>query len=115
MQLPSSQETGTCTFTKSSRLLGTRLLRSSLFTLWLNYGQNCLELLGMLPSYVTLINPSFAWLRKQMNVGVGMQTSARIYFEYSMSIWSMLSMGESFLLIFGTFIHIEGLTVTYVV
>ena len=49
-----------------------------------------------------------------MNVGVGMQTSARIYFEYSLSIWSMLSMGESFLLIFGTFIHIEGLTVTYV-
>jgi hypothetical protein len=50
----------------------------------------------------------------QMNVGVGMQTSARIYFEYSISIWSMLNMGESFLLIFGTFIHIEGLTVTYV-
>jgi hypothetical protein len=44
-----------------------------------------------------------------------MQTSARIYFEYSLSIWSMLSMGESFLLIFGTFIHIEGLTVTYVI
>jgi hypothetical protein len=50
-----------------------------------------------------------------MNVGVGMQTSARIYFEYSISIWSMLNMGESFLLIFGTFIHIEGLTVTYVI
>jgi len=49
-----------------------------------------------------------------MNVGVGMQTSARIYFEYSISIWALLNMGESLLLIFGTFIHIEGLTVTYV-
>lgn len=49
-----------------------------------------------------------------MNVGVGMQTSARIYFEFSISIWALLNMGESLLLIFGTFIHIEGLTVTYV-
>jgi len=43
-----------------------------------------------------------------------MQTSARIYFEYSISIWALLNMGESLLLIFGTFIHIEGLTVTYI-
>lgn len=43
-----------------------------------------------------------------------MQTSARIYFEYSISIWALLNMGESLLLIFGTFIQIEGLTVTYV-
>ena len=63
MQLPSSQEIGTCTFTKSNRLLGTRLLLSSLSTLWLSYGQNCLVHLDMPQSYVILIIPSFAWLK----------------------------------------------------
>ncbi|ORY27652.1 P-loop containing nucleoside triphosphate hydrolase protein [Naematelia encephala] len=49
-----------------------------------------------------------------MNIAVGMQTSARIYFEYSATIWAMLNMGESFAIIFGTWIHTEGLTVTIV-
>ncbi|KAL7419907.1 hypothetical protein Q5752_005823 [Cryptotrichosporon argae] len=49
-----------------------------------------------------------------MNVGVGMQTSARIYFEYAASIWALLNMGESFAIIFGAWISVEGLTVTVV-
>lgn len=47
-----------------------------------------------------------------MNVAIGMQTSARIYFEYSISIWAMVNMGESFAMIFGSWIQTEGLTVT---
>ncbi|KIR40028.1 ABC transporter [Cryptococcus deuterogattii 99/473] len=49
-----------------------------------------------------------------MNVAIGMQTSARIYFEYSISIWAMVNMGESFAMIFGSWIQTEGLTVTIV-
>jgi hypothetical protein len=49
-----------------------------------------------------------------MNVAVGMQTSARIYFEYSMTIWAMVNMGESFALVLASWLHVEGLTVTYV-
>lgn len=49
-----------------------------------------------------------------MNVAIGMQTSARIYFEYSISIWAMVNMGESFAMIFGSWIQTEGLTVTVV-
>lgn len=47
-----------------------------------------------------------------MNVAVGMQTSARIYFQFSVSIWAMINMGESMTMIVGSFISIEGLTVT---
>jgi hypothetical protein len=50
-----------------------------------------------------------------MNVAVGLQTSARIYFEFAISIWALVNMGESMAMIFGSWIGIEGLTVTYVV
>jgi hypothetical protein len=49
-----------------------------------------------------------------MNVAVGLQTSAKIYFEFGMTIWAMVNMGESFAMIFGSWIQIEGLTVTWV-
>ncbi|WVQ83463.1 hypothetical protein IAT38_005604 [Cryptococcus sp. DSM 104549] len=49
-----------------------------------------------------------------MNVGAGMQTSARIYFEFAIAIWAMVNMGESFAMIFGSWIQTEGLTVTVV-
>ncbi|KAK8861246.1 hypothetical protein IAR55_002065 [Kwoniella newhampshirensis] len=49
-----------------------------------------------------------------MNIGVGMQTSARIYFEFAITIWAMVNMGESFAMIFGSWIQTEGLTVTVV-
>lgn len=47
-----------------------------------------------------------------MNVGVGMQTSVRIYYEFAMTIWAMVNTGESFALIFGAWVPTEGLTVT---
>lgn len=50
-----------------------------------------------------------------MNVAVGMQTSARIYFQFSICIWALINMGESLTMIAGSFIAIEGLTVTYVI
>ena len=49
-----------------------------------------------------------------MNVAVGMQTSARIYFQFGTTIWAMLNMGESLAMIAGSWIPIEGLTVTCV-
>ncbi|WWC68886.1 uncharacterized protein I206_102822 [Kwoniella pini CBS 10737] len=49
-----------------------------------------------------------------MNIGVGMQTSVRIYFEFAVTIWAMVNMGESFAMIFGSWIQTEGLTVTVV-
>ncbi|WVW79872.1 hypothetical protein I302_101842 [Kwoniella bestiolae CBS 10118] len=49
-----------------------------------------------------------------MNIGVGMQTSVRIYFEFAITIWAMVNMGESFAMIFGIWIQTEGLTVTVV-
>ncbi|WVQ94560.1 hypothetical protein IAU59_001640 [Kwoniella sp. CBS 9459] len=49
-----------------------------------------------------------------MNVAVGMQTSVRIYFEFAISIWAMVNMGESFAILFGSWIQTEGLTVTSV-
>lgn len=47
-----------------------------------------------------------------MNVAVGMQTSVRIYFEFAVSIWAMINMGESFAVILASWIPVEGLTVT---
>lgn len=47
-----------------------------------------------------------------MNVAVGLQTSARIYFEFAVTIWAMVNMGESFAIILATWIPVEGLTVT---
>jgi hypothetical protein len=41
-----------------------------------------------------------------------MQTSARIFFEFGFSIWALVNMGESMAMIFGSWISIEGLTVT---
>jgi len=49
-----------------------------------------------------------------MNVAVGLQTSTNIYFEFGMTIWAMVNLGESFAMIFGSWIQIEGLTVTWV-
>ncbi|KAJ6501512.1 P-loop containing nucleoside triphosphate hydrolase protein [Mycena vitilis] len=49
-----------------------------------------------------------------MNVAVGMQTSARIYFEYSISIWALQSLGESIAIIFGSFFNAMGLAVSLV-
>lgn len=48
----------------------------------------------------------------QMNVGVGMQTSARIFFEYWATIWALTNFGESLAIIVGSWIRSEGLTVT---
>jgi len=47
-----------------------------------------------------------------MNVGVGMQTSARIFFEYFTTIWSLTNLGESFAIIVSSWVPSEGLTVT---
>lgn len=49
-----------------------------------------------------------------MNVAVGLQTSARIYFEFAFTIWAMINMGESFAIVVGSWIAVEGLTVTCV-
>ncbi|KAK4686772.1 hypothetical protein P7C73_g3345, partial [Tremellales sp. Uapishka_1] len=49
-----------------------------------------------------------------MNVAVGEQTSARIFFEFSMTIWALQNMGESLAMILGVWISTEGLTVTIV-
>ncbi|WWC87631.1 uncharacterized protein L201_002521 [Kwoniella dendrophila CBS 6074] len=49
-----------------------------------------------------------------INIGAGMQTSVRIYFEFAITIWAMVNMGESFAMIFGSWIQTEGLTVTVV-
>jgi hypothetical protein len=43
-----------------------------------------------------------------------MQTAARIYFQFGTTIWAMLNMGESLAMIAGSWIPIEGLTVTWV-
>lgn len=47
-----------------------------------------------------------------MNVGVGMQTSATIYFEFFACIWCLVNMGESLGLIAASWLNSEGLTVT---
>lgn len=47
-----------------------------------------------------------------MNVAVGMQTSARIFFEFFASIWALGCLGESFAIAVGMWVRSEGLTVT---
>lgn len=49
-----------------------------------------------------------------MNVAVGMQTSARIYFEFVTTIWALLNMGESMALATGMWVRSPGLTVTII-
>ncbi|KAJ6569618.1 P-loop containing nucleoside triphosphate hydrolase protein [Mycena capillaripes] len=49
-----------------------------------------------------------------MNVAVGMQTSARIYFEYAITIWALQSLGESIAIIFGAFFNAMGIAVSLV-
>lgn len=49
-----------------------------------------------------------------MNVAVGMQTSARIYFEYAITIWALQSLGESIAIIFGAFFDAMGIAVSLV-
>ncbi|KAL7410573.1 P-loop containing nucleoside triphosphate hydrolase protein [Mrakia frigida] len=49
-----------------------------------------------------------------MHVGVGMQTSVRIYFEFAISIWSLLSFGESIAICFASFATEMGLAVSLV-
>lgn len=47
-----------------------------------------------------------------MNVGVGMQTSVRIFFEYFATIWCMHNLGESLAIVVGMWVPSEGVTVT---
>ncbi|KAF7306405.1 Pleiotropic drug resistance proteins (PDR1-15), ABC superfamily [Mycena indigotica] len=49
-----------------------------------------------------------------MNVAVGMQTSARIYFEYCVTIWALNSFGESVAIIFASFFDAMGFAVSLV-
>nr|GAT46076.1 ABC transporter protein [Mycena chlorophos] len=49
-----------------------------------------------------------------MNVAVGMQTSARIYFEYCVAIWTLNSLGESVAIIFASFFDAMGFAVSLV-
>ncbi|KAJ7356761.1 P-loop containing nucleoside triphosphate hydrolase protein [Mycena albidolilacea] len=49
-----------------------------------------------------------------MNVAVGMQTSARIYFEYAVTIVALGSMGESIAIIFSAFFDGVGIAVSLV-
>jgi hypothetical protein len=49
-----------------------------------------------------------------MNVATGMQTSARIYFEYAIAIWVQLSLGESVGIAFASFFDTMGLSVSLV-
>jgi len=49
-----------------------------------------------------------------MNVAVGMQTSARIYFEYAVTIWALQSLGESIAIIFASFFDAMGIAVSLV-
>ncbi|GMK58369.1 hypothetical protein CspeluHIS016_0504010 [Cutaneotrichosporon spelunceum] len=47
-----------------------------------------------------------------MNAGVGMQTSARIFFQFFATIWAMQNFGESLAILIGVWVRSEGLTVT---
>ncbi|BEI93776.1 uncharacterized protein CcaverHIS019_0602350 [Cutaneotrichosporon cavernicola] len=47
-----------------------------------------------------------------MHVGVGMQTSASIFFQFFATIWVMQNLGESLCIIVGVWVRSEGLTVT---
>jgi hypothetical protein len=47
-----------------------------------------------------------------MNIGVGMQSSVRIFFEYSASIWALCNMGESYAMCVSMWINSDGLVVT---
>ncbi|KAF7367371.1 ABC transporter protein [Mycena sanguinolenta] len=49
-----------------------------------------------------------------MNVAVGMQTNARIYFEYAVTIVALQSMGESIAIIFSAFFDALGIAVSLV-
>ncbi|ORX36262.1 P-loop containing nucleoside triphosphate hydrolase protein [Kockovaella imperatae] len=49
-----------------------------------------------------------------INVGAGMQTSVRIFFEFSLTIWACVNLGESWAMMFGAWIPAEGLTVVVV-
>ncbi|KAJ7275585.1 P-loop containing nucleoside triphosphate hydrolase protein [Mycena haematopus] len=49
-----------------------------------------------------------------MNVAVGMQTSARIYFEYAVTIVALQNMGESIAIIFSAFFDALGIAVSLV-
>jgi hypothetical protein len=49
-----------------------------------------------------------------MNVAVGLQTSVRIYFEFSTTLLCLLSFGESIAVLFCTFVGQMGLAVSLV-
>lgn len=49
-----------------------------------------------------------------MNVATGMQTNARIFFEYAISIWIELNFGESIGIAFASFFDTMGLSVSLV-
>ncbi|KAG8903628.1 hypothetical protein FRB99_002933 [Tulasnella sp. 403] len=48
------------------------------------------------------------------NIGAGMQTNARIFFEFAFAEWALLSTGESIGLMFGSFTNSMGFNVSYV-
>ncbi|CDZ97680.1 Pleiotropic drug resistance proteins (PDR1-15), ABC superfamily [Phaffia rhodozyma] len=49
-----------------------------------------------------------------MNVAVGLQTSYRIYIEFCVSIWAILSFGESISICLASFASETGLAVSYI-
>jgi ABC-type multidrug transport system ATPase subunit len=49
-----------------------------------------------------------------MNVATGMQTSARIYFEFAIAIWAQLNFGESVGIAFASYFSTMGLSVSLV-
>lgn len=49
-----------------------------------------------------------------MNVATGMQTNARIFFEFSVAIWAQLSFGESIGIAFASYFDTMGLSVSLV-
>ncbi|KAJ7037530.1 P-loop containing nucleoside triphosphate hydrolase protein [Mycena alexandri] len=49
-----------------------------------------------------------------MNVAVGMQTNARIFFEYAVTIWALQSLGESIAVTFAAFFDAMGIAVSLV-
>ncbi|EIN07170.1 P-loop containing nucleoside triphosphate hydrolase protein [Punctularia strigosozonata HHB-11173 SS5] len=49
-----------------------------------------------------------------INVATGMQTNARIYFEFAIGIWAQLNFGESIGIMFASFFDTMGLSVSLV-
>ncbi|KAG8903614.1 hypothetical protein FRC01_009068 [Tulasnella sp. 417] len=48
------------------------------------------------------------------NIGAGMQTNARIFFQFAFAQWALVSTGESIGMMFGSFTRSMGFNVSYV-